>query len=203
MLEDAAIRPARDYYDVKITIAESEIYAVHERKLRAARAISGRISSAARLPAVLIRASDYVQAQRERRIMLAEMEPLYAKYDVLLTAGPAPLPRSMPGARSPSGRSPISRRRSTLPQGRLDAVHRLQPRGAAAVDADRRQAVRRDDRAARRSAYERATSWRARRPRLDGSTPIPPSAACSQPPRPTSRSPARRDRALCARAGLS
>ena len=33
-LEDVRIRPAQDYYDVKITGAESELYAVHEPVLR-------------------------------------------------------------------------------------------------------------------------------------------------------------------------
>ena len=120
VLEDAAIRPAQDYYDVKITIAESEIYAVHERKLRAAASDFGEDFLGRTLAAVLIRASDYVQAQRERRVMLAEMEPLYAQ--VRRAAGRRPRlqqPRSMPGARSPSGRSPISRRRSTSRAGRL------------------------------------------------------------------------------------
>jgi len=45
------------------------------------------------LPAILYNSSDYVQAQRERRVMLAEMAPVYAKYDVLLAptaSGPAP-----------------------------------------------------------------------------------------------------------------
>ena len=90
MLEDAAIRPAQGYYDVKITIAESEIYALHEHKLRARASDFGEDFLGRTLAAVLIRASDYVQAQRERRIMLAEMEQLYEKYDVLLAAGPAP-----------------------------------------------------------------------------------------------------------------
>jgi Asp-tRNA(Asn)/Glu-tRNA(Gln) amidotransferase A subunit family amidase len=46
-----------------------------------------------RFPAILYNSSDYVQAQRERRVMLAEMAPVYAKYDVLLAptaSGPAP-----------------------------------------------------------------------------------------------------------------
>ena len=49
VLEDVRIRPAQDYYDVKITGAESELYAVHEPVLRRGSAISARISSAARL----------------------------------------------------------------------------------------------------------------------------------------------------------
>ena len=63
---------------------------MHERKLRAAVSDFGEDSSASRLLVVLIRASDYIQAQRERRIMLAEMERIYERYDVLLAAGPAP-----------------------------------------------------------------------------------------------------------------
>src|SRR4029077_21130635 len=35
ILEDVRIRPAADYYAVKITIAESEQYAIHEADLRA------------------------------------------------------------------------------------------------------------------------------------------------------------------------
>jgi len=46
------------------------------------------------LPAVLASGRDYVQAQRERGHMLAEMAPVYANYDVLVTAtAGAPAPR--------------------------------------------------------------------------------------------------------------
>ena len=45
------------------------------------------------LPACLFTASDYVQASREHRRYLAEMEPLYERYDVLLTCGFGPAPR--------------------------------------------------------------------------------------------------------------
>jgi aspartyl-tRNA(Asn)/glutamyl-tRNA(Gln) amidotransferase subunit A len=42
----------------------------------------------------MISGRDYVQAQRERRRMLAEMAPVYANYDVLVTAtAGAPAPR--------------------------------------------------------------------------------------------------------------
>ena len=53
-------------------------------------AISARTSSAASLTAVLIRGSDYVQAQRERRRLIAAMAPIYARYDVLVTRRPRP-----------------------------------------------------------------------------------------------------------------
>jgi aspartyl-tRNA(Asn)/glutamyl-tRNA(Gln) amidotransferase subunit A len=87
------LRPAQDYYDVKVTIAESELLAVHERVLRTRAHEFGEDFLGRVLPAALIGARDYVQAQRERRRMLAEMKPVYDKFDVLVTAtagGPAP-----------------------------------------------------------------------------------------------------------------
>ena len=48
-LEDVRIRPAQVYHDVKITGAESELYAVHEPALRTRIGDSERISSAEHL----------------------------------------------------------------------------------------------------------------------------------------------------------
>jgi aspartyl-tRNA(Asn)/glutamyl-tRNA(Gln) amidotransferase subunit A len=92
-LGDVRLRPAQDYYDVKVTIAESELLAVHEQALRTRAGDFGEDFLGRVLAAVLISGRDYVQAQRERRRMLAEMAPVYANYDVLVTAtagGPAP-----------------------------------------------------------------------------------------------------------------
>jgi len=92
-LEDVRIRPAADYYALKITIAESEQYAIHEEELRSRPSDLGADFLGRALPAVLYSGADYVQAQRERRLMLAEMAPIYEKFDVLVTptaAGPAP-----------------------------------------------------------------------------------------------------------------
>jgi aspartyl-tRNA(Asn)/glutamyl-tRNA(Gln) amidotransferase subunit A len=90
---EARMRPALDYYDVKVTIAESELLAVHEEALRTRPGDFGEDFLGRVLPAVLISGRDYIQAQRERRRMLAEMAPVYADFDVLVTAtagGPAP-----------------------------------------------------------------------------------------------------------------
>src|SRR6202047_750683 len=93
-VEDVRIRPAADYYAVKITIAESEQYAIHEEELRTRPDEFGADFLGRALPAILYSSSDYVQAQRERRIMLAEMAPIYAKYDGLLApTAPGPAPR--------------------------------------------------------------------------------------------------------------
>ncbi len=93
ILEPVKLRPMQEYCDVKIIIGESELYAIHESDLTRHAGdfcddFLGRC-----LPAVLIGATDYVQALRERRRMLAEMEPIYERYDALVTAGqygPAP-----------------------------------------------------------------------------------------------------------------
>ena len=202
VLEDAAIRPARDYYDVKITIAESEIYAVHERKLRAAASDFGEDFLGRTLAAVLIRASDYVQAQRERRIMLAEMERIYG--EVRRAAGRRP--RSSSTARCLAHDRILAEAQSHDAVQRyrrpgFDAVHRLHPRGAAAVHADRRQAIRRSDRAARRGCL-RACNILAR-PAAARSTGRPPCRSLPPVPEPAKADitavPARRDRRHCAR----
>lgn len=91
-LEDAHIRPAQDYCDVKIVGAESELYSVHEPVLRQRLGDFGEDFLGRSLGALLITGADYVAASRERRVMLAEAEALYARYDVLVTAGPGPAP---------------------------------------------------------------------------------------------------------------
>ena len=93
VVEDARIRPAADYHAVKITGAESELLAVHEPVLRTRLNDFGADFLGRVLGALLISGADYMQASRQRRVMIAEMAPLYAKYDVLVTAGPGPAAR--------------------------------------------------------------------------------------------------------------
>ncbi|WP_428492764.1 amidase [Rhodopila sp.] len=92
-IEDVCIRPAADYHAVKITGAESELLAVHEPVLRQRLQDFGADFLGRVLGALLISGADYVQASRERRVMIGEMAPLYDRYDVLLTAGPGPASR--------------------------------------------------------------------------------------------------------------
>ncbi len=92
-LEDCRARPMMDGFDVKILIAESEIYSIHQKDLIARPGDFGRDFLGRALPACLFQASDYVQALREHRRYIADMQPLLKKYDVLLTAGFGPAPR--------------------------------------------------------------------------------------------------------------
>ena len=61
------MRPLGAYYDVKIIIAESEIFAVHQQNLVARPKDFGADFRARVLPSVLFTAHDYVQATREQR----------------------------------------------------------------------------------------------------------------------------------------
>src|SRR6266550_397656 len=205
-LEDVRIRPAADYYAVKITIAESEQYAIHEEELRTRPGDFGVDFLGRALPAVLYSGADYVQAQRERRLMLAEMAPIYEKFDVLLTpTAPGPAPRlgtwrtisfwqnsSLTTPFNVTAGPALAQCMGFTPAGlplSLQLVGR--PFGEATVL-----------RAAH--AYETATNWRSRRPSLD------PAAVFSTEPPPSIRpepvnNPAVRDIvvAACRRAELS
>ena len=91
--EECRVRPLGTYFDVKIIIAETEIFSVHQKQLIARpREFSADFRSRA-LPAVLFTANDYVQATREHRRMMMEMEPLYARFDAFVTAGMGEAPR--------------------------------------------------------------------------------------------------------------
>ena len=92
--EDVRMFPMQDYYDVKVVIAESELFSVHREALCKRPGDFGGDFLARALPACLFSGADYVQAQRRRRRLLAAMKPIYANHDVLVTAGPyGPAPR--------------------------------------------------------------------------------------------------------------
>jgi aspartyl-tRNA(Asn)/glutamyl-tRNA(Gln) amidotransferase subunit A len=92
-VEVCRTRPMQDSFDTKVVIAESEIYSIHYDNLKARPGDFGRDFLGRILPACLFQSSDYVQASREHRRIIAEMRPLYQQHDVLLTAGFGPAPR--------------------------------------------------------------------------------------------------------------
>ena len=92
-LEECRVRPLASYFDVKIIIAESEIFSVHEKSLRARPQDFGADFRSRALPSVLFTAHDYVQAMREHRRMMMEMEPLYRRFDAFVTAGLGEAPK--------------------------------------------------------------------------------------------------------------
>jgi aspartyl-tRNA(Asn)/glutamyl-tRNA(Gln) amidotransferase subunit A len=205
-IEDARIRPAMDYYDVKIVGAESELYAVHEPVLRRRLGDFGEDFLGRSLGALLFSGIDYVQASRERRAMIAEMAPIYERYDLLLTLGPGPAPRldahqtidfwrraSLTTPFNVLGGPAVAQCMGFTPEGLPLAMQIVgRPFGEAAVL-----------RAAH--AYETATSWRARRPVLDPDAAFSAELPPVPPPAKADLNQAERDRiaAICRRAGLS
>jgi aspartyl-tRNA(Asn)/glutamyl-tRNA(Gln) amidotransferase subunit A len=92
-LEDCRIRSLQHYFDIKVIIAETEIFSIHQPHLIVRMGDFGADFRARVLPAVLFTANDYVQATREHRRMVAEMAPLYRQYDAFITAGQGEAPR--------------------------------------------------------------------------------------------------------------
>ncbi|MBY0329845.1 MAG: amidase [Acetobacteraceae bacterium] len=175
VLEDVRIRPAQDYTDVKITHAESELYAVHEAGLRARPGEFGEDFLGRSLAAILIRGEDVLAAQRERRVMIEEARPLWGRYDAFIAAGPGPAP-------------PLDAWRTiqfwqkaslTTPWNVLGGPSLAQCIGFAAEGLPLSMMVQGRpfaDAAVLRvaDAYERATAWRSRRPVLEaGRAPLP------------------------------
>lgn len=180
VLEDVQIRPMRDYMDVKVTIAESELYSVHEGDLRTRPGDFGSDFLGRCTPACLISGADYVQAQRERRVMLAEMDQVWDRYDLLVTAGTyGPAPRFDSHRTVSFWEKPAITTPFNVMGGPALAVNigfsesglplSMQIAGRPFADAATLQAG---------NAYENATTWRQRRPVLD------PDASILPPPLP-------------------
>jgi aspartyl-tRNA(Asn)/glutamyl-tRNA(Gln) amidotransferase subunit A len=93
LLEDVKLRELEEYDDCKVIIAEAEFFAVHEKDLRERYQDYGANLRFRAIPGGLIRAVDYIQAQRQRAKLVVEMQTLFAGYDAmatLCTYGPAP-----------------------------------------------------------------------------------------------------------------
>jgi len=92
-VQDCRTRLMQDALDVKVIIAETEIFSIHYQDLVTRPGDFGRDILGRMLPACLFQATDYVAASREHRRMILEGRGLYDKYDILLTAGFGPAPR--------------------------------------------------------------------------------------------------------------
>ena len=87
------LRPLQSYQDVKVVTAESELLSLHLTELRRRPQDFGQDFRARILPACLFTAEDYVRASRERRTIMAEMKPIYRRFDLIVTANGSPAPR--------------------------------------------------------------------------------------------------------------
>ena len=91
-VEDVRLEPMQAYTDVKVLIAESELFSIHSAELRKRPEEFGFDFRGRVLPACLITSEDYMQAQKLRRRLVEAMAPAYEKFDLLIapsTYGPA------------------------------------------------------------------------------------------------------------------
>ena len=184
-VEDARARPMMDGLDIKVIIAETELFAIHHKDLVSRPGDFGRDFLGRVLPACVFQSVDYVGALREHRRYISEMKPLFDKHDVLLTCGFGPAPRldahSTPNfwrrsnVFTPSnvGRTPAlvlcgGFSRSGLPLG-------LQIIGRPCDDARVLKAGH---------AFQCATDWHKRHPQLDPGRAQPALRANNEPVRP-------------------
>jgi aspartyl-tRNA(Asn)/glutamyl-tRNA(Gln) amidotransferase subunit A len=91
-VEEVRLRSLHDYYAVRLMLTESELYALHHKSLQERPQDYGHHFLSRCLPACLYTSADYITAQRQRAAIIAEMTPVYARYDALLTAGAGPAP---------------------------------------------------------------------------------------------------------------
>ena len=92
VVEDERVRPLHEYYAVRVMLTESELFARHQHHLRRHASDYGHHFLGRTLAAALFSGADYIAAQRLRKRMIAEMQPLYAQYDAFVTTGGGPAP---------------------------------------------------------------------------------------------------------------
>jgi aspartyl-tRNA(Asn)/glutamyl-tRNA(Gln) amidotransferase subunit A len=175
VVEDCRTRPLMDSLDVKVVVAETELFSIHHRDLVERPGDFGRDFLGRVLPACLFQAADYVAASREHRRMLAQARALHERYDVLLAAGFGPAPR-LDAHRTVN----FWRRPNVFTPANVAAGPALAlccgfsasglPLGMQIVGRpfDEATVLRVGH------AYERATPWRCRRPRLVAGAAQPP-----------------------------
>jgi aspartyl-tRNA(Asn)/glutamyl-tRNA(Gln) amidotransferase subunit A len=175
-VEDVRLEPMQVYTDIKLLIAETELYSIHYPAMRDRPGEFGFDFRGRVLPACLFTAADYVRAQKERRRLVEAMNPIYERFDVLI-------------APSTYGPAPRLDEHSTLSfwqKPKITTVFNVTggPALTLCVGFSKSglplpmQIVGRpfDDATVLRAghAYERATGWRDRRPKLvEGAGPLP------------------------------
>jgi aspartyl-tRNA(Asn)/glutamyl-tRNA(Gln) amidotransferase subunit A len=93
-VEDATLPPLQDYNAVGRVIICAEAFALHEANLRKRLADYSRAFRIRVLAGALVRAADYLAAQRRRTALIAATAAVFERFDVLITAptgGAAPL----------------------------------------------------------------------------------------------------------------
>ncbi len=93
-VEDAALPAVQEYNSVGRVIISSEAYALHESTIKTRLSEYSRAFRVRVMAGALIRASDYIAAQRQRTDLISVTSRAFERFDVLITtptSGAAPL----------------------------------------------------------------------------------------------------------------
>jgi aspartyl-tRNA(Asn)/glutamyl-tRNA(Gln) amidotransferase subunit A len=85
-VEDASLPSVQEYNAVGRVIISAEAYALHEATLKTRLADYSRVFRVRVLAGALIRAADYIAAQRRRADLIAATAQAFERFDVLITA---------------------------------------------------------------------------------------------------------------------
>jgi aspartyl-tRNA(Asn)/glutamyl-tRNA(Gln) amidotransferase subunit A len=85
-VETVELRPLPEFSAVNRIILQSEAWAIHGEWLRTRPQDYGKLGRQRLLTGAFVTAEDYVQAQRHRHRMIAEVENVFRRVDLLLTA---------------------------------------------------------------------------------------------------------------------
>ena len=84
-VEDATLPPVQDYNAVGRVIIAAEAYALHEATLKTRLSDYSRVFRVRVLAGALVRAADYIAAQRRRTDLIATTAQAFERFDVLIT----------------------------------------------------------------------------------------------------------------------
>ena len=82
---DVELAPSLAYADVASLISRSESYAIHEHDLAHTPHLFGKIFRQRIAPGALVRASDYINAMRERTRLIAQLADVMKNVDLVVT----------------------------------------------------------------------------------------------------------------------
>jgi aspartyl-tRNA(Asn)/glutamyl-tRNA(Gln) amidotransferase subunit A len=85
-VQDARLPPVQDYNAVGRVIISAEAYAMHEANLRTRLSDYSRVFRIRVLAGAMVRASEYILAQRRRSDLIAATAKVFDKFDVLIFA---------------------------------------------------------------------------------------------------------------------
>ena len=86
-VETVEVSPLIDWHAAGRVLVPAEAFAIHEERLQTQWETYGRLARNRLLLGSLFRAVDYIQAQRRRTELLAELEAVLARCDVVVTTG--------------------------------------------------------------------------------------------------------------------